>query len=80
MDLMTSEELFFSQLRGLPDGLEGSLTQRSRDKLLKWSLGRYGGDLDVARQEVEQYEKHSDAFFVNCWHMNNAESYLMWKV
>ena len=79
MDLLDSEELFFAHLHGLSDGLEGSLTERTRDRLFKWSYGRYN-DATLARQEVEYYENHRNAFFVNCWHMNDAESYLMWKV
>ena len=79
MDLLDSEKLFFAHLRGLSDGLEGSLTERTRDRLFKWSYRRYN-DATLARQEVEDYENHRNAFFVNCWHMNDAESYLMWKV
>ena len=79
MDLLDSEELFFAHLRGLPDGLEGSLTERTRDRLFQWFYGQYK-DATLARQGVEDYENHSNAFFVNCWHMNDAESYLMWKV
>lgn len=79
MDLLDSEELFFAHLRGLSDGLEGSLTERTRDRLFQWSYNRYQ-DATLARQEVEDYENHSKDFFVNCWHMNDAESYLMWKV
>ena len=79
MDLLDSEELLFAHLLGLSDGLEGSLTERTRVRLFQWSYSRYQ-DATLARQEVEDYENHSNAFFVNCWHMNDAESYLMWKV
>jgi hypothetical protein len=79
MDLLDSEELFFAHLRGLSDGLEGSLTERTRSKLFQWFYGQYN-DATLARQALETYENHRDAFFVNCWHMNDAESYLMWKV
>jgi hypothetical protein len=80
MDFLSSEELFFAHLSKFPDGLEGSLTERTRERLFQWSLGRYRGDAAAARGEVEQYESHHDAFYANCWHMNDAESYLMWKV
>ena len=79
MDLLDSEELFFSHLRALPDGLEGSLTERTRDRLFQWFYRR-SKDTLIARQEVDDYENHSNAFFVNSWHMNEGESYLMWKV
>src|SRR5262249_34176200 len=62
----------------LSDGLEGTLTARTHDRLLKWSFMRYG-NWSLARQEVATYHKHSAAFFVSCWHMNGEESYLMWK-
>jgi len=29
---------------------------------------------------VEMYEQHKDVFYVYCCHMNEYESYLMWKV
>lgn len=79
LDLLVSEELFFAHLPVLSDGLEGSLTERTRDKLFRWFHER-NGDAAVAHREVALYEKHQEAFFVNCWHMNNVESYLMWKV
>lgn len=79
MDLLESEELFFAHLRGLSDGLEGSLTERTRARLFQWFYSQYN-DITLARQALETYENHRDAFFVNCWHMNDAESYLMWKV
>jgi hypothetical protein len=78
VDLLTSEELYFTHLPRLSDGLEGTLTARTYDRLLKWSFERYG-NWSLARQEVATYQKHSAAFFVNCWHMNDAESYLIWK-
>jgi hypothetical protein len=28
---------------------------------------------------MEDLDKDAEKFFVNCWHMNDAESYLMWK-
>lgn len=80
IELLSTEDLFFAHLSKLSDGLEGSLTERTRERLFRWSYGRYGGNVAAARAEVDQYEKHRDAFFVNCWHMNDAESYLMWKV
>lgn len=78
LDLLNSEELYFVHLPRLSDGLEGTLTTRTYQRLLRWSFERYS-NWDTARQEVDAYQKHSAAFFVNCWHMNDAESYLMWK-
>ena len=58
VDLFNSEELFFTHLPKLSDGLEGTLTARTHDRLLKWSFQRYQ-DLSLARQEVATYEKHN---------------------
>jgi hypothetical protein len=79
MDLLESEELYFTHLRRFSDGLEGTLTERTRDKLLQWFYRQYNNDATLARQSLEDYENHSNQFFVNCWHMNDVESYLMWK-
>jgi len=78
-DLIFSEELFFAHLFQLPDGLEGSLTAMTRDKLIE-TFFKINGDMTIAQKDVEQYENFLKDFFVNCWHMNNTESYLMWKV
>jgi hypothetical protein len=78
-DLLESEELYFNHLRRFSDGLEGTLTERIRDKLFQWYLRQYKNDATRARQSLEDYEDLSNQFFVNCWHMNDVESYLMWK-
>lgn len=79
IDLLSSEELYFAHLPGLSDGLEGSLTMRTRDRLFNWLYGQYH-DTGAAANSLAEYEKHAEDFFVNCWHMNRAESYLMWRV
>lgn len=79
LDLLSSEELYFTYLPRLSDGLEGTLTDRTYVRLFNRAFEHYG-KLRLARQEVETYQKHSAGFFVNCWHMNDSESYLMWRV
>ena len=78
LDLLESEELFFTHLPAFSDGLEGALTKRSRDRLFHWFYER-NNDAATAHHEVDLYEKHQEAFYASCWHMNSAESYLMWK-
>lgn len=78
VDLLETGELFFTHVPAFADGLEGSLTARSREHLFRWFSGR-GSTPDIARAEVQQYETHHTAFYANCWHMNDFESYLMWK-
>lgn len=77
-DLLISEELFFTHLPIFSDGLEGSLTLRTRIRLTGWFTGK-GSSVSVARLEVAAYEKHQEQFYASCWHMNRRESYLMWK-
>ena len=78
LDLLLSEELFFTHLPNFSDGLEGKLTARTRDHLFNWFVG-HGSDFETARQELALYEKHQEQFYASCWHMNDSESYLMWK-
>lgn len=77
-DLLISEELFFTHLPGFSDGREGSLTIRTRQHLFNWFV-THGSEPTKAMREVEEYEKCHAQFYVSCWHMNNSESYLMWK-
>jgi hypothetical protein len=80
LELIESGELFFAHLPTLSDGLEGRLTERTRDRLFQYLLGVYGGNTKPAAASLQDYEDGRDKFFVNCWHMNDYESYLMWKV
>ena len=77
-DLLLTEELFFTHLPGFSDGLEGLLTVRARDHLFNWFIAR-DSDFSTATQELTAYEKLQEQFYANCWHMNDSESYLMWK-
>jgi hypothetical protein len=78
-DLLSTGELFFVNLPVLEDAYEGALTARSREYLARW-FERHGGCTGIqAEAEVVEYEKGQTTFYVNCWHMRQHESYLMWK-
>ena len=79
LDLLKSEELFLTHVPAFTDGLEGSLTTRTKDHLSEWFKRMNKSDETTAREEVRKYEEHQKQFYANCWHMNNYESYLMWK-
>lgn len=79
LDLLKTEELFFTHLPAFSDGLEGSLTSRTREHLARWFKALNRSDDNSAWEEVREYEKAQEEFFASCWHMNNCESYLMWK-
>ena len=78
VELLTQAELFFCHLPRLSDGFEGTLTERTRARLYQVQLELYH-DAALAAGAVTDYENHRDAFFVNCWHINDCESYLMWR-
>src|SRR5436309_534000 len=77
-DLLISEELFFTHLPRFSDGREGLLTTTTRQHLFNWHVNQ-GSEPTKAWREVDEYEKLHAQFYVSCWHMNNCESYLMWK-
>jgi hypothetical protein len=77
-ELLISEELFFTNLPRFSDGREGSLTAKTRQHLFNWYVN-HGSEPAKAWSEVDEYEKCHAQFYVSCWHMNDGESYLMWK-
>jgi len=77
-ELLELEQLYFRRVSRFGDGLEGRLTRRSRDRLRSWFV-QHGSAPHIAEEEMRVYEGHSNAFFANCWHMRNHESYLMWR-
>lgn len=77
-ELLLNEELFFAHLPTFSDGLEGELTARTNDHLFNWFVAQ-GSDFAMAQQELVQYKNLQKQFYVSSWHMNNYESYLMWK-
>lgn len=79
LDLLTSEELFFTHVPAFSDGLEGSLTERTREHLALWFKAQNKSNDSIAWAEVQKYEVAQQEFFASCWHMNDFESYLMWK-
>lgn len=78
VDLLETQELFFTHAPKFDDGLEGLLTKRTREHLFNWFISQ-GSSFEIAKKEIEEYEANHEAFYANCWHMNDFESYLMWK-
>jgi len=78
IDLLESKELFFTHLPAFEDKLEGTLTKCSRNNLSDFYRNQ-GCSPENAKEDVKLYETHHEAFYANCWHMNDVESYLMWK-
>jgi len=78
-DLLNTEELFLTNLPALEDKYEGALTTRARESLANWFQTQNRCARAVAYGEVEKYQQSQAEFYVSCWHMNEQESYLMWK-
>lgn len=79
LELIKEGNLYFPHITRMSDKWEGLLTKRTKEKLFWAEYAKYK-KAESANGAVEQYEMHKDAFYVNSWHMNNHESYLMWKV
>lgn len=79
LDLLNTEELFFTHLPAFSDALEGSLSQRSKNHLVTWFAAQNKSSMALALAEVKKYEEAQTEFNASCWHMNDFESYLMWK-
>lgn len=78
-ELLSTGELFFAHLPVLEDAFEGALTHRSRERLADWYQAQDKSSRAKAYEQVTEYESAQRFFFVNCWHMNEHESYLMWR-
>lgn len=79
LELINEGNLYFPHITRMSDKWEGLLTERTKEKLFRSEYAKYNS-AESAKASVGQYEKHKDAFYINCWHMNMNESYLMWKV
>jgi len=79
LELINEGNLYFPHITRMSDKWEGLLTKKTEEKLFWAEYAKYN-NAEVAKESTKEYEKHKDAFYINCWHMNNQESYLMWKV
>lgn len=61
------------------DKWEGLLTEKTAETLFRYFYSEHH-DANMARAQIQEYERHREDFHINCWHMNDVESYLMWKV
>jgi hypothetical protein len=78
-DLLATQELFFAHIPTLDDTKEGMLTDHTQKLFVNWYQNQHNSTLEQTYESLKQYEDHRVHSYVNCWHMNNHESYLMWK-
>ena len=86
IDLLETQELFFSRADKLGDDFEGTYTKKAweqREKIFKIWEDNGGKDGEIQKFR-EMYERGTiytiQNFFVNCWHMNDFESAAMWRL
>jgi hypothetical protein len=77
--LVTEQHLYFTNLTTFRDGREGGLTARTEQRIARWFQDTQQLSADQAHEQVSQYVDHQKQFYVNCWHINPIESYLMWR-
>ena len=78
-DLLETRELFLTNLTALEDQYEGALTTRAIESMTDWFQVQNKCSRAMAYDETKKYQENRREFYVNCWHMNEHESYLMWK-
>jgi hypothetical protein len=78
LSLLDSSALFFSRADLLGDPYEGATSHANR--IIRPSV--YGADVDHSMFEgmssIQQWIRQWT--FINCWHMNEIESYAMWRI
>jgi hypothetical protein len=72
VDLLISNELFFSCPDKFNDSFEGSLTKPTANKIN--SLSNNNKEFTDFRESIRQIVG------INCWHMSQSESEAMWKL
>jgi len=82
-DLLMSQELFFSNAAKMSDQYEGLIPKRNQDYLLK-SIKEEGLSKEEATIERQKRLQHIHALkeftLLNCWTINQSESYALWKI
>lgn len=83
LDLLVTQELFFSNAAKMSDRYEGLIPKRNQDYLLK-SLKNTGLSLHDAEIESQIRLREVNALkeltLLNCWTINQSESYALWKI
>ena len=70
LQIINDNSLYFPHISEMKDKWEGLLSEKTKNIILK----------SYQNISIEEYEGHRNFFYINSWHMNDYESYLMWKV
>ena len=83
LDLLISQELYFSNAAKLSDKYEGLIPKRNQDYLLK-TFKNKGLSIEQAEFERQKTLKNIHDLkaltLLNCWTINQSESYALWKI
>ncbi|MDY0779385.1 hypothetical protein [Tenacibaculum sp. IB213877] len=83
LDLLTSQELFFSNAAKMSDKYEGLIPKRNQEYLLK-AIKNNGLSREEAEQErqarLHRIHTLKELTLLNCWTMSQNESYALWKI
>lgn len=79
LQIINDGQLYFRHISEMSDQWEGLLTEKAKANLYRQQYSTYKNAAE-ANFATDKYENLRNLFYVNCWHMNNYESYLMWKV
>lgn len=77
LSLLDKQGLFFSSVTKLEDAFEGALPKPNVDEL-KMLYKKMEVPQELSKWAIEK-DDFKKLILVNCWHMNDEESYLMWK-
>ncbi|MCB0510893.1 MAG: hypothetical protein KDC82_09015 [Bacteroidetes bacterium] len=87
VDLLASEELYFSRADKFSDKFEGSnptLTKKVRENNILQAIERGKIDPERGKQQIMLFENLAENqpqnIAINCWHMNDYESAAMWDL
>lgn len=83
LDLLISQELFFSNAAKMSDKYEGLIPKRNQDYILK-SIKKDGlsrEDAEAERQKrLRNIHSLKELTLLNCWTISQSESYALWKI
>jgi len=83
LDLIVSKELFFTNAAKMTDKYEGLIPKRNQEYLLK-QIRKEGYSLKDAEIEsqkrLHQTNSLRELTLLNCWTINQHESYALWKI
>lgn len=74
-EVITEGTLYFSNIASLNDRLEGMLSPRTVENIRR----QFTGDIETANKGISIFNNSRENFYINSWHMNDTESYLMWR-